>query len=165
VSWYDVVKWCNAKSEKEGKTAVYLVNGAVVYRSGKIREVSQIAGANGYRLPSEAEWEWAATGGIKTHGYAYSGSDDPNTVSWTKKNFSNTTKAVGTKAGNELGIYDMSGNVCEWCWDGDGSYYRRIRGGSWNGIADDATVSYRDINGMDDPGYESGFRVASSSGN
>jgi len=172
VSWYDVVKWCNAKSEKEGKTAVYLVSGAV-YRSGEYGwdvsgVVTQKVGANGYRLPSEAEWEWAAMGGVSSQGYTYSGSNDANAVAWTWENSSDGTKAVGTKSGNELGIYDMSGNVWEWCWDvsDPDPSYRRIRGGSWYYNASGAPVSYRDdYSSPDYRSYDYGFRPACSSGN
>jgi len=172
VSWYDVVKWCNARSEKEGKTAVYLVSGAV-YRSGEYGfygsgVVTQKAGANGYRLPSEAEWEWAARGGVSSKGYTYSGSNDLNAIAWTWGNSSNETKAVGTKAGNELGIYDMTGNVWEWCWDVYDLYasYRRIRGGGLRSNFEDANVSF---NGYEpnpaSRAYSDGFRLARRSGN
>jgi formylglycine-generating enzyme required for sulfatase activity len=166
VSWYDVVKWCNAKSEKEGKTAVYLVSG-LTYKTGQNSNVTQKAGANGYRLPSEAEWERAARGGVSSQGYTYSGSNDANAVAWTYENSSNGTKGAGTKSGNELGIYDMSGNVWEWCWDVYNPYIssRRIRGGSWDNSASGATVSYRAHNRAPDYRYNSdGFRPACSSG-
>ena len=171
VTWYDAVKWCNARSEKEGKTPVYLVNGAV-YRSGEYgfygsRVVTQKAGANGYRLPSEAEWEWAARGGVSSKGYTYSGSNDLNAIAWTWGNSSNETKPVGTKAANELGIYDMSGNVWEWCWDVYDPYsYRRIRGGGLRSDAYDATVSFNDYEPSPaNRSYSDGFRLARRSGN
>ena len=90
VNWYDCVKWCNARSEMAGLESVYQVKGKV-YRSGEFGSegsgaVTQSASANGYRLPSAAEWKWAARGGVKSQGYKYSGSDDLNTVGWFRGN-------------------------------------------------------------------------------
>jgi sugar lactone lactonase YvrE len=161
VSWYDVVKWCNAKSEKEGLTPVYQVNGAT-YKTGQ-SDPTINSTANGYRLPSEKEWEWAARGGVSSQGYTYSGSNDVNAVAWYDS--INGTKAAGTKAANELGICDMSGNVWEWCWDIYDPYppYRRLRGGGWNITADHCTVAYREISsGPVDYSDDIGFRLARS---
>jgi formylglycine-generating enzyme required for sulfatase activity len=121
VGWYQALKWCNARSEKEGLNPVYKV-GSAVYRTGD--SVPSIDGtANGYRLPSEKEWEFAARGGVKTNGYEYSGSNDINEVAWYSSNSGDGTKDVATKQANELGLSDMIGNVWEWCfddWDGSG---------------------------------------------
>ena len=111
-----------------------------------------------FRLPTEAEWEYAARGGNKSQGYKYSGSNNLYKVGWYYGNSDNTTHEVGTKSPNELGLYDMSGNVWEWCndWYGDynpdaqtnptgpGSGSDRVdRGGSWFSIARGCRVSYR----------------------
>ena len=165
VSWHDVVKWSNARSEKEGLTPVYRKGDGTTYKAGQVAPTVNST-ANGYRLPSEKEWEWAARGGVSSKGYTYSGSNTASVVAWTSDNSSGGTKAVGTKAANELGIYDMSGNVWEWCEDVAYTSFRRIRGGSWYDYAGSGTVSGRADS--IDPAYrynDFGFRLARSSGN
>jgi formylglycine-generating enzyme required for sulfatase activity len=164
VSWYDVVKWSNAKSEMEGLTAVYTVNGTT-YKTGEVAPTVN-ATANGYRLPSEKEWEWAARGGVQTHGYTYSGSNVSNDVAWAIENSSGETKEVGTKGSNELGIYDMSGNVWEWCEDvplgvvGE----KTRRGGGWdNPSTDGCKVSTHYQFRTGDRYVDLGFRLARNS--
>jgi formylglycine-generating enzyme required for sulfatase activity len=164
VSWYDVVKWMNARSERDGLTPVYQVSGET-YKTGQSAPMVN-SRVNGYRLPTEAEWEWAARGGLSGRGLIYSGSNDVSAVAWYEDNSSDGSKAVGTKAANELAIYDMSGNVWEWCEDVSFTSKRHVRGGSWDYNADYCTVANRGISF--NPGnlyFNIGFRLARSSGN
>ena len=164
VSWYSAVKWCNAKSEKEGLGAVYFAGGgffrkAVIYRQGKMNPEVH-AEADGYRLPTEAEWEYVARGGMKTSGFKYSGGDRLASVGWFAENSKGEPQEVGQKAANELGIYDMSGNVWEWCFDVFNKGTDRVlRGGGWNVGESFAQVDFR---GSFDPAKTSdsfGFRL------
>jgi formylglycine-generating enzyme required for sulfatase activity len=114
VTWAEVVKYCNWLSEKEGLTPCY---------SGKGKRIQCDFSANEYRLPTEAEWEYAARGGQKSQGYEYAGGDNPDDVAWYDSNSGGQPHPVGQKQPNELGLYDMSGNAFEWCWDLYGDDY------------------------------------------
>ena len=154
VSWYDAIDYCNKRSLKEGLTPFYKESG-----EGIVCDWT----SNGYRLPTEAEWEYAARGGNRSKGFTYSGSNDIDEVAWHEFAWYNgysrrTTHSVGTKAANELGLFDMSGNVWEWCWDWYGDYSesrssdprgagsgssRVLRGGGWYNINIICRVSFR----------------------
>ena len=134
VSWLDVVKWCNAKSEMDGLNPVYWVN-TQPYKTGEVSPVWNVS-SNGYRLPTVEEVVWAGSGGNQSKGYRYSGGDDLNEVAWYKMNSRvggsrDSTQPVGKKKANELGLYDLNGNVFEWLWEERGERDRIYFGGSY----------------------------------
>ena len=179
VSWYDALVYCNTRSINEGLTPCYAIGGethpskwgAVPTENDSTWDAATCdSKANGYRLPTDAEWEWAARGGEK---YTYAGSDTIGDVAWYKENTNNTgTRNVKTKKANGYGLYDMSGNVWEWCWDwygsissgtaslGSASGSNRVqRGASWPENAYYAQVDTRSYSSPSYRSYYFGFRV------
>lgn len=116
ITWFDAVLWCNARSEQAGLMPVYQESGDGRILKRKQTIPTMNPRANGYRLPTYAEWEWAATGGVRSKGFLYSGSSNLDEVAWCPRNPSRAVAVVCRKRPNELGIYDMTGNVREWCW-------------------------------------------------
>ena len=141
-----------------------------------IKALNDLTGMT-FRLPTEAEWEYAARGGNKSKGYIYSGSDDPDDVAWHNANSGGCPHPVGEKSPNELGLYDMSGNVYEWCQDWKGPYSskpqtnpqgpltgtnRVNRGGRWGGSTGACRISDRSMCNPNVRFYHLGLRLALS---
>lgn len=168
VKWFDAIAYCNYLSEKEKLSKCYLIKGT---------DVIFLDTAKGYRLPTEAEWEFAARGGNKTHDFIFSGSKDQKEVGWMVENSESRSHIVAQKLPNELGLYDMTGNVWEWVNDGyDGGYYQTspvenpkgpesspykvMRGGAWYNYWPYCKVVTRQYHSPEFWQNSVGFRVA-----
>jgi len=166
VSWHEAVKWANARSEREELEPCYTVDG-IVYRTGENAPDCNWS-ASGYRLPTEAEWEKAARGGAAGRRYPWSDSDEIDESRANYNGYYDGTTPVGSFAPNGVGLYDMAGNVWEWCWDWYGSELpggvdprgpasggsgRVVRGGGWYVYANGCRVAHR---GNYWPDYELG---------
>ncbi|MBN2506648.1 MAG: SUMF1/EgtB/PvdO family nonheme iron enzyme [Verrucomicrobia bacterium] len=204
INWYDAVKWCNARSQKEGFAPCYYTDAAltVIYKTGQVAPYVNW-NANGYRLPTEAEWEKAARGGVAGHRFPWS---DTDTIQHSRGNYESVvhysydtsptrgfhptfndgvepySSPVGYFAANGYGLYDMAGNMWEWCWDWySSSYYssspgtdprgpstgsiRAFRGGAWNSSTRCCRVAERDCDAPPSGGYlPCGFRSVRAAG-
>jgi formylglycine-generating enzyme required for sulfatase activity len=163
VSWYDAAEFCNRRSLKEGLRPAYTING---------KAVNWDKNANGYRLPTEAEWEYACRGGTDSS-YSSGGSISPSSAAFGAR----SSSPAGNFAPNPWGFYDMHGNIGEWCWDWYGEYSGRsitnplgvdtglkkvYRGGTWKSTATDIRSASRESLNPSDKLETIGFRICRS---
>ena len=188
ITWWQALDYCNKLSEKYGLEHVYDLSksaqgilmikelgGETVYP-----DLANFKNTEGFRLPTEVEWEWFARGGQVaieqgTFDYTYSGSNNINEVAWDTDNSECDIHDVGLKKPNQLGLYDCSGNVWEWCYDttedievgknyiykafDSSNIYRRLKGGSWGDVAEDCAMLSRSFNQAVDAYSDVGLRI------
>lgn len=170
VSWCDAIYFCNKLSVAKGYEPVYYVNAntnikAWNYIPHQGRRISgriiQNTSANGYRLPTAEEWQYAANGG---EDYTYAGSNEIDEVAWYRENSNGSTHPIAQKKANGYGLYDMSGNVWEWCWDrsGDLVSFAHFCGGSFGSNDDECKVNSKSRAYPWDRGCALGFRIVRS---
>lgn len=168
VRWYDAAEYANWLSEQRGLTPVYAIDtdrndpDNISENDQKKWMVTRNDKANGYRLPSGAEWEYAAKGGAQQTAFEYAGSDAPDIVAWHSLNAQKRTRPAGAKQPNGAGLFDLSGNAWEWCWDWSASSYGRsrvVRGGSWKVMPDNCKISSAGMRSPDSRDDQCSFRV------
>ena len=183
VSWFDALVYCNKRSLLENLTPCYFINNSTnpddwgtiptSYKDDNYAVWNAAEcnwNANGYRLPTEAEWEYAARAGDETEDtLVYSGTKNLSELinyAWYEENSDRRTHEVGKKLPNGFGLYDMSGNVSEWCWDKHSKNSPIVRSSAFNDVANRCSVSYRLYSAnSEDRFYWIGLRVVRSSSN
>ncbi|PHN00703.1 SUMF1/EgtB/PvdO family nonheme iron enzyme [Flavilitoribacter nigricans] len=184
VSWYDAVEYCNWLSDCQGLPKAYHIDKSVKDPNNTRKEddrkwfVERVENTTGYRLPTEIEWEFTARGGLENKGFRYAGSDQLDEVGWYNQNTDGKTHPTGRKKPNELGLFDMSGNTWEWCWDWYESFPEKLpkdfsgagrgkgrvlRGGSWDYFGVNCRVPVRNRNNPVLRKDVNGFRLAQDS--
>jgi len=178
VSWWDAIAYCNWLSGRERIAVAYRLQGeanegSLLDSNGNV--TTNVTQVRGYRLPMETEWEYAARGGKNSKGFMYSGSNSLDEVGWYNANSGSKTQEIKKKKANELGIFDMSGNVWEWCHDRyasyqigtqtnltgtNGGFLRLVRGGSWVMTANYCRSASRSSFDPSGTGPSLGFRLA-----
>ena len=185
VNWYEAIVFCNEFSKKEGLLPYYKIDVNKIdipnycLNDSLKWKISINKSANGYRLPTEAQWEYSSKGGNKSRNFEFSGSNLFDEIGWCKQN-STTTNNIGTKQANEIDLFDMSGNLSEWCWDWSGKYFsakeknpiginngckKIIRGGNFKTKRKYLSVYFRDEMYPYQKSNSVGFRIVKPSAN